>query len=92
MAVILTARVLDSRVFGCRHVMLPKEIVKLVPKNHLMTEEEWRGIGVQQSQGWQHYMHHGPGRSQFAICVSSLVYGTETVQVTPLRRTLASSP
>ena len=45
----------------CRHVMLPKEISKLVPKNHLMTEEEWRGIGVQQSQGWQHYMHHGPG-------------------------------
>jgi len=41
--------------------MLPKEIVKLVPKNHLMTEDEWRSIGVQQSQGWQHYMHHGPG-------------------------------
>jgi len=45
--------------------MLPKEIVKLVPKNHLMTEEEWRGIGVQQSQGWQHYMHHGPGLYAF---------------------------
>jgi len=42
--------------------MLPKEIVKLVPKNHLMSEDEWRGIGVQQSQGWQHYMHHGPGQ------------------------------
>jgi len=41
--------------------MLPKEIMKLVPKNHLMSEDEWRGIGVQQSQGWQHYMHHGPG-------------------------------
>jgi len=66
MAVVLTAHVLDSRVFRCRHVMLPKEIVKLVPKNHLMTEEEWRGIGVQQSQGWQHYMHHGPGRSPFS--------------------------
>jgi len=40
--------------------MLPKEIAKLVPKNHLMSEDEWRGIGVQQSQGWQHYMLHGP--------------------------------
>jgi len=48
--------------------MLPKEIVKLVPKNHLMTEEEWRGIGVQQSQGWQHYMHHGPGVSESLQC------------------------
>jgi hypothetical protein len=45
--------------------MLPKEIAKLVPKNHLMTEEEWRGIGVQQSQGWQHYMMHGPGKHNY---------------------------
>lgn len=26
-----------------------------------MTESEWRGIGVQQSQGWIHYMKHAPG-------------------------------
>ncbi|KAJ8717708.1 hypothetical protein PYW07_005638 [Mythimna separata] len=43
-----------------RHVVLPKEMVKLVPKNHLMSESEWRGIGVQQSQGWVHYMTHQP--------------------------------
>ncbi|GAB6018972.1 Cyclin-dependent kinases regulatory subunit 1 [Chamberlinius hualienensis] len=43
-----------------RHVMLPKDIAKLVPRTHLMTESEWRGIGVQQSQGWQHYMIHEP--------------------------------
>ncbi|XP_072167260.1 cyclin-dependent kinases regulatory subunit-like [Diadema setosum] len=42
-----------------RHVMLPKDIAKLVP-NHLMTETEWRQIGVQQSQGWVHYMCHSP--------------------------------
>lgn len=49
--------------FGCfRHVVLPKEMVKLVPKNHLMSEQEWRGIGVQQSQGWIHYMTHQPGQ------------------------------
>lgn len=45
--------------------MLPHEMVKLVPKNHLMSEEEWRGIGVQQSQGWQHYMFHEPGMCFF---------------------------
>ncbi|KAK3601457.1 hypothetical protein CHS0354_033591 [Potamilus streckersoni] len=43
-----------------RHVMLPKDIAKLVPKNHLMSETEWRSIGVQQSQGWIHYMKHEP--------------------------------
>ncbi|GFN80359.1 cyclin-dependent kinases regulatory subunit [Plakobranchus ocellatus] len=42
-----------------RHVMLPKEIAKLVPKR-LMSEQEWRGIGVQQSQGWIHFMRHDP--------------------------------
>lgn len=42
-----------------RHVMLPKEMVKSLPKR-LLTEDEWRGIGVQQSRGWVHYMIHTP--------------------------------
>ncbi|KPJ09554.1 Cyclin-dependent kinases regulatory subunit [Papilio machaon] len=46
--------------FEYRHVVLPKDMVKLVPKNHLMSEQEWRNIGVQQSQGWVHYMTHQP--------------------------------
>ncbi len=33
-----------------RHVMLPKDLAKLVPKTHLMSETEWRALGVQQSQ------------------------------------------
>jgi cyclin-dependent kinase regulatory subunit CKS1 len=40
--------------------MLPKELAKLVPKGHLMSEIEWRLIGVQQSRGWQHYLIHEP--------------------------------
>ncbi|KAG9343546.1 hypothetical protein JZ751_013712 [Albula glossodonta] len=47
--------------FEYRHVMLPKQLSKLVPTSHLMSEEEWRGLGVQQSQGWIHYMIHKPG-------------------------------
>ncbi|KAK9967493.1 hypothetical protein ABG768_001891 [Culter alburnus] len=43
-----------------RHVMLPKQLSKLVPSSHLMSEEEWRKLGVQQSQGWIHYMIHKP--------------------------------
>lgn len=36
-------------------------MLKMVPKTHLMSEQEWRAIGVQQSQGWVHYMTHDPG-------------------------------
>ncbi|XP_072346690.1 cyclin-dependent kinases regulatory subunit 1-like [Scyliorhinus torazame] len=46
--------------FEYRHVMLPKKIAKLVPKTHLMSETEWRNLGVQQSPGWIHYMIHEP--------------------------------
>lgn len=46
--------------------MLPKDIAKLVPKTHLMSESEWRNLGVQQSQGWVHYMIHEPGESRMA--------------------------
>lgn len=42
-------------------MMLPKDIAKLVPKTHLLSETEWRNLGVQQSQGWVHYMIHEPG-------------------------------
>ena len=44
-----------------RHVILPKDIAALLPKGRLMTEEEWRKLGVQQSRGWVHYMIHRPG-------------------------------
>ncbi|XP_071806869.1 cyclin-dependent kinases regulatory subunit-like [Asterias amurensis] len=43
-----------------RHVILPSALVKLLPQNHLMTESEWRNLGVQQSPGWVHYMIHKP--------------------------------
>jgi len=44
-----------------RHVILPKEIAKKVPKGRLLTEHEWRLLGVQQSLGWVHFMIHEPG-------------------------------
>ncbi|XP_029048174.1 cyclin-dependent kinase subunit 30A isoform X2 [Osmia lignaria lignaria] len=43
-----------------RHVVLPKEMVKSVPTTRLLREQEWRAMGVQQSQGWVHYMIHKP--------------------------------
>ncbi|XP_018089698.1 cyclin-dependent kinases regulatory subunit 2 isoform X1 [Xenopus laevis] len=52
--------------FEYRHVMLPKELAKQVPKTHLMSEEEWRRLGVQQSLGWVHYMIHEPESAQWS--------------------------
>jgi cyclin-dependent kinase regulatory subunit CKS1 len=46
--------------FEYRHVILPKDLSKLVPRTRLMDESEWRQIGVQQSVGWRHYMIHRP--------------------------------
>ncbi len=47
-----------------------------------MSEKEWRGLGVQQSQGWEHYMRHGPGKEMIVSegkrtckgCFKNLLY------------------
>lgn len=41
-------------------MILPKDHAKNLPKNRTLTEVEWRGIGVQQSRGWEHYALHRP--------------------------------
>lgn len=43
-----------------RHVILTPELARAVPRTHLMSETEWRNLGVQQSPGWVHYMLHTP--------------------------------
>ncbi|XP_009817920.2 cyclin-dependent kinases regulatory subunit 2 [Gavia stellata] len=43
-----------------RHVMLPRELSKQVSKSHLMSEKEWKRLGVRRSLGWVHYMIHEP--------------------------------
>ncbi|KAG7010670.1 Cyclin-dependent kinases regulatory subunit 2 [Cucurbita argyrosperma subsp. argyrosperma] len=43
-----------------RHVVLPPDVAKLLPKNRLLSENEWRALGVQQSRGWVHYAIHRP--------------------------------
>lgn len=35
-----------------RHVILPKNIFKKMPRSRIMNETEWRSLGVQQSRGW----------------------------------------
>ncbi|KAK2711417.1 hypothetical protein QYM36_012558 [Artemia franciscana] len=65
MAVSVTDQILYSEkysddLYEYRHVILPIELAKIVPRTHLMTETEWRNLGVQQSPGWVHYMIHSP--------------------------------
>ncbi|KUJ24336.1 endoplasmic oxidoreductin [Mollisia scopiformis] len=52
-----------------RHVQLPKNMLKAIPKEYhdpskgtlkLLWEEEWRGLGITQSLGWEHYEVHEP--------------------------------
>ncbi|CAO1629710.1 unnamed protein product [Parajaminaea phylloscopi] len=53
-----------------RHVILPKPLLKMIPKNYfdpeepgvlrILSDQEWRGIGITQSLGWEHYEVHAP--------------------------------
>ncbi|WVQ81203.1 hypothetical protein IAT38_003325 [Cryptococcus sp. DSM 104549] len=56
--------------FEYRHVILPKAMLKLIPKRYfsaedpnllrILEEDEWRGIGITQSLGWEHFEVHAP--------------------------------
>ncbi|KIW83881.1 cyclin-dependent kinase regulatory subunit [Fonsecaea pedrosoi CBS 271.37] len=63
-----SARYSDSE-FEYRHVQLPKAMLKVIPREYfddskgtlkLLWEEEWRGLGITQSLGWEHYEVHEP--------------------------------
>ncbi|CCU76934.1 Bgt-2871 [Blumeria graminis f. sp. tritici] len=52
-----------------RHVLLPKNMLKQIPKEYhdsqkgtlkLLWEQEWRALGITQSLGWEHYEVHEP--------------------------------
>ncbi|KAI9842288.1 MAG: Cyclin-dependent kinases regulatory subunit (Cell division control protein cks1) [Sclerophora amabilis] len=64
---------IDSIHYSARHVQLPKQMLKNIPKDYfdpskgtlkLLWEEEWRGLGITQggkkSLGWEHYEVHEP--------------------------------
>ncbi|KAK2836915.1 Cyclin-dependent kinases regulatory subunit (Cell division control protein cks1) [Arthroderma sp. PD_2] len=63
-----SARYSDSE-YEYRHVQLPKPMLKKIPNEYfdhakgtlkLLWEEEWRGLGITQSLGWEHYEVHEP--------------------------------
>ena len=50
--------------FEYRHVILPKktakDMYKIAACKRCLEEAEWRGLGVTQSKGWEHYEIHRP--------------------------------
>jgi len=42
----------QDKIYEYRHVILSKDIYKMMPKGRILLENEWRGLGVQQSRGW----------------------------------------
>eukprot|EP00243_Klebsormidium_subtile_P004319 TRINITY_DN18291_c0_g1_i1.p1 TRINITY_DN18291_c0_g1~~TRINITY_DN18291_c0_g1_i1.p1 ORF type:complete len:112 (-),score=12.17 TRINITY_DN18291_c0_g1_i1:344-679(-) len=70
----------QDSVFEYRHVILPTSYVKELPKNRLLSEDEWRALGVQQSRGWEHYAVHRP-EPHVLLFRRPLGYGT-AAQVT----------
>ena len=57
-----------------------KILRSLFLKTHLMTESEWRNLGVQQSPGWIHYLIHEPGK-YFPSCHDNSVFLSKQNQV-----------
>ena len=49
-----------DEVYEYRHVLLPKDVYGKMPKGRLLSESEWRGLGVTMSLGWVHYAIHEP--------------------------------
>ncbi|KAK8203929.1 putative cell cycle regulatory protein Cks/Suc1 [Phyllosticta capitalensis] len=65
---LVAPRYSDSE-YEYRHVQLPKQMLKVIPKEYfdgsrgtlkLLWEEEWRALGITQSLGWEHYEVHEP--------------------------------
>ncbi|KAI8350625.1 regulatory subunit of cyclin-dependent kinase, partial [Choanephora cucurbitarum] len=44
-----------------KHVVLPKNLAKWLPKpSRLLEPDEWIELGVYQTSGWEHYMIYAP--------------------------------
>lgn len=69
-------------VYEYRHVVLPADIAKRLPKGRLLTEAEWRALGVQQSRGWVHYTIHRP-EPHIMLFRRPKGYGTAAAVVPP---------
>lgn len=55
------SEVYSDEKYEYRHAILPRSISKRLPDPmRLLTEKEWRGLGINQSFFWEHYLLHKP--------------------------------
>jgi cyclin-dependent kinase regulatory subunit CKS1 len=43
-----------------KHAILPETTFRKIPRGVLLSESDWRVLGVQQSRGWVHYLIYKP--------------------------------
>ncbi|KAM7456206.1 hypothetical protein BLSTO_03038 [Blastocystis sp. subtype 1] len=43
-----------------RQVTIRKEYAKRIPRGKLLSEPEWRELGIHMSHGWEHYCEYRP--------------------------------
>ena len=54
-----TAKYYDDQ-YEYRQAILPRELGQVIKDKGLLSEQEWRKLGVTQSKGWVHYDVHLP--------------------------------
>ncbi len=37
---------------------IPENLARHLPRDHLLSDAEWRSLGISMSLGWQHYGYH----------------------------------
>ena len=50
----------QDEVFEYKHVILTQEAYEKITRNKLLTENEWRALGIIQTRGWVHYSSFKP--------------------------------
>lgn len=46
----------QDEVYEYRHVIMTEKHKKLLSNGKLLSESEWRNLGIQQSKGWEHFL------------------------------------
>lgn len=50
----------EDDIYEYKNAMLTELLYKSMTRGKLLTEEEWRELGIKQSRGWEHYMIYKP--------------------------------
>ena len=50
----------EDDIYEYKHVLLPENLFRTMARGKLLSEEEWRSLGIKQSRGWVHYAIYKP--------------------------------